>query len=169
MSTTNRNFQPVKYAANRHSVTGVLAVAALAGMVLSRKAGETDVLELANGKAGFFLDRDVVSAADFKTATEQHQLYPNKAGFVYPYMIGGAVTAEDFEEIWIEGDALHSSMDSSVTADTGVTTNAGKVCKLTDMLTQEALGIVRQNIPAINGAGRRFLIEIRRSVKVITH
>lgn len=166
MSTRIRNFQPVKYAANRHSITGLLAVAALAGMVVTRKSGATDELELATGKAGFFLDRDVVAnAAALKALVDANELRPNKDGFEYPYVAGGAVTAEDFAEIWIEGDALDSSMDVNTVVGSAVTTNAGKIAELTDSEAQEALGIVRLNEADANGSGRRFLIEVRRAPK----
>ena len=168
MSTRTRNFQPVKYPANRHSITGTLAVAALMGMVVTRKSGETDVLELANGKAGFFLDRDVVANAAALTAlVDANELRPNKDGFEYPYVAGGAVTAEDFAEVWIEGDALDSSMDANTVVGSSVTTESGKIAELTDSEAQEALGIVRQNIADANGSGRRFLIEVRRAPKNI--
>lgn len=166
MSTRTRNFQPVKYAANRHSITGLLAVAAVAGMVLSRKAGATDELELATGEAGFFLDRDVVAnKAALAALVDANELRPDKDGFEYPYVAAGAVTAEDFAEIWIEGAALDASMDAATVVGSAVTTAAGKIAELTNSETQEALGVVRQNIAAINTASpaRRFLIEIRRA------
>lgn len=165
MSTRTRNFQPVKYAANRHSITGLLAVAAVAGMVVSRKAGATDELELATGKAGFFLDRDVVANnAALKALIDANELRPNKDGFEYPYVAGQAVTAEDFDEVWIEGAALDASMDGTVTVGSRFTTASGKIAKWT-ATTQESLGIVRETIDDINGAGKRFLIQIAREAK----
>jgi len=164
MSTRTRNFQPVKYPANRHSITGLLAVAAVAGMVVSRKAGATDELELANGKAGFFLDRDVVAnKAALAALVDANELRPNKDGFEYPYVAGGAVTAEDFAEVWIEGSALDSSMDANTVLRSAVTTVNGKIGELTDSETQEAIGIVIDKIDDANGAGKRFLIEVRRA------
>lgn len=166
MSTRIRNFQPVKYPANRHSITGILAVAAVMGMVLTRKSGETDALELADGKAGFFLDRDVAAnKAALQALVEANERRPDKAGFEYPYVAGGAVTVEDYAEVWVEGDALDASMDVNTVVGSAVTTAAGKIAELTNSEAQEALGIVRLNEADANGAGRRFLIEVRRAPK----
>lgn len=165
MSTRTRNFQPVKVAAGRQSITGILAVAALQGMVLARTAGAADTLELADGVAGMFLREDVVSSAALTTLIEADELRPNKGGFQYPYTVGGAVTAEDYAEVWIEGDALDASMDVNTVIGSSVTTSAGKIAELTDSEAQECLGVVRDNIAAINGAGRRFLIEVARAPK----
>ena len=165
MSTRTRNFQPVKVAANRQSITGLLAVAALQGMVVTRKAGSVDTVELATGKAGLFLREDVVTSAALTALVEANELRPNKDGFQYPYIVGDAVTAEDYAEVWVEGDALDASMDENTVIGSSVTTSAGKIAELTDSEAQEALGIVRDNIAAINGAGRRFLIEVARAPK----
>lgn len=163
-----RNFQPVQYSATRATITGTLAVAALAGMVVCQKSGTTDELELATGKAGFFLDRDVVAnKAALQALIEANELRPNKDGFEYPYVAGGAVTGEDFDIIEIEGSALDASMDNTITAGTPVTTASGKVSKLTNSETQETLGIVRLVADDVNGSGKRFTIQIARSAKNI--
>lgn len=162
------NFQPTQYSPNRFTLTGLLAVAALAGMVVTRKNAASDELELANGKAGFFLDRDVVAnKAALQALIEANELRPDKDGFEYPYVAAGAVTAGDFQEIEIEGDALDASMDDTVTVDTTVTTSAGKIAVLTDSEAEEALGIVRKIEDAKNGAGKRFTIQIVRAPKNI--
>jgi hypothetical protein len=140
------------------------------GMVVTRKAGAAnDELELADGKAGFFLDKDVVTKAALTTAIEAHELRPNKTGFEYPDVLGNPVTAHDFTEVWVEGDALGAGMDDAVAQETPVTTAAGKIVPLTDSEAQECLALVKQNIPAINTASpaRRFLLEIRRAPKNI--
>lgn len=168
MSTRNRNFEVVQINPARNSMTGVLAVAAVMGMLVSRKAGAVDTLELADGTAGLFLRRDVVDAATLKTLTDADILRPNKADFVMPYTVNGAVTAEDYAEVWVEGtELLDSSMDANTLVDSAVTTKDGKIAELTDSEAQEALGIVRQNVAAINHAApaRRFLIEVRRAPK----
>lgn len=166
-----RNFQPQAYTPNRTTITGALAVAAVMGMVLTRKAGAAnDELELADGEAGFFLDRDVVAnKAALTTLIEANELRPDKDGFEYPYVAGEPVTAQDFAEVWVEGEALGAGMDNTVAQHTAVTTAAGKIVPLTNSETQECLGIVRQNIAAINTAApaRRFLIEVRRAPKNI--
>lgn len=168
MSTLNKNFQPVKYPTNRHTVTGILAVAAVAGMVVSRKSGSVDTLELANGKAGWFLDRDVVAnKAALDALIDANELRPNKNGFEYPYVAGGAVTGEDFEEFWIEGAALDASMDANAPIRATVTTINGKIGLLTNSETQEAIGIIEDRIDDFNGSGKRFLIRKAVSGKAI--
>lgn len=161
-----KNFQPTQYSSTRFTVTGLLAVAALAGMVVTRKNAADDELELANGKAGFFLDRDVVAnKAALQALMEANELRPDKDGFEYPYVAGGQVTAGDFEEIEIEGDALDASMDANTTVGTAVTTASGKIAELTDSEAQECLGIVRKIVDDINGTGKRFTIQIVRAPK----
>ncbi len=171
MSTRFRNFQPNDIQSERKSIGGKLAVAAVMGMVVCRKAGATlalqDELELATGKSGFFLRRDVADAAALKAFVDADVLRPGKAGWETPYLIGSSVQAEDFDEIWIESpELLHASMDVDTPVGSRVTTAAGKITEWT-ATTQEAFGIVRENIPAINTAGpaRRFLIEIIRAPK----
>lgn len=159
------NFQPVKPKKGRDSIGGLLAVAAVCGMIASRKTGADDTLELATGKAGFFLSRDVVSEGDFKTALEQQELYPDKNQFELPCKVGGSVQAEDFQEVWVEGAALlDASMDAATVVRAPVTSAAGKFAELTNSETQECLGFVVLNEAARNGGGgRRFLIQIARS------
>lgn len=168
MAKQYANFQPNKVAAHRNSIGGKLAVVAKRGQIVTRKAGATDEVELATGKAGLFLRRDVVEAAAHKTLVEQEQIYPNKNGFELPYIKDGSVQAEDYSEVWVEGtDLLDASMDETVTARTPVTTAAGKIAVLTDSATEETLGFVELNEAAKNGAGRRFLIEVARSAKIV--
>jgi len=169
MSLRYANFQPVKPKKGRDSIGGLLAVAAVCGMIVSRKTGATDELELSTGKAGFFLSRSVVSDADFKTALEQQELYPDKNEFELPFKVDGSVQAEDFQEVWVEGSALlDASMDVSTTVRAPVTSAAGKFAELTDSEAQECLGFVVLNEAARNGGGgRRFLIQIARSGKNI--
>lgn len=163
-----RNFQPTQYPANRHTVIAKLAVAALAGMVVNLKAGTTDEFELSDGKAGFFLDKDVVAnKAALQALIEANELRPNKAEFELPDVAGAPVAAQDFAEIEIEGSALDASMDGTVTVDTQVTTAAGKIAKLTDSEAEECLGVVRRVADDVNGTGKRFTIQIMRSAKVI--
>jgi hypothetical protein len=166
-----RNFQPVRYTNNRYTVTGMLAVAAVMGMMVCRKAGAAnDELELANGKAGWILDRDVLAnKAALTNAIEANELRPDKDYFEYPYVAGQPVTGQDFEEFWVEGDALGAGMDATVAAETQLTTAAGKYVPLTDSEAQECVGIVKQNIAAVNtdAPARRFLIETRRAPKNI--
>lgn len=164
-----RNFQPVKTPKGRHSIGGLLAVAAVLGQIVTRKAGATDTLELATGKAGYFLTRDVVSSAAMKTYMEQDELYPDKGGFGSPFVVGGSVQAEDLPEVWVEGPALLSGIDTDTPVGTVVTTNAGKLVPLTDAETQEPMGIIRQVIAAINddtADAARVLVEVRRGQKV---
>ena len=165
-----RNFQPVQYNSSRNTQTGVCAVAAVMGMVLSLKDDdlETPILELADGKAGLFLDRDIVAnKAALQVLVEANELRPNKGEFEYPYVAGGAVTAQDFDLVWVEGAALHASMDVETTIGQQVTTAAGKITELTNSETQECLGVVRKNMAAINttAPARRFLIEVIRAPK----
>jgi hypothetical protein len=163
-----KNFQPTQYSPNRFTVTGLLAVAALAGMVVTRKNAAADEVELADGKAGYFLDRDVVAnKAALQTLIEANELRPDKDGFEYPYVAGGQVTAGDFEEIEIEGSALDSSMDGTVAVGDQVTTASGKIALLTDSEAEECLGIVRKIVDDINGSGKRFTIQIVRAPKNI--
>jgi hypothetical protein len=163
-----KNFQPTQYSASRFTVTGVLAVAALAGMVVTRKNAAADELELADGKSGFFLDRDVVAnKAALQSLIEANELRPDKDGFEYPYVAGGPVTAGDFEEIEIEGSAMDASMDGTVTVGTPVTTASGKIAVLTDSEAEECLGIVRKIVDDVNGAGKRFTIQVIRAPKNI--
>ena len=157
-----KNFQPVKPKSDRHSIGGILAVAAVAGMVVSHHATAEDTLELATGKAGYFLTRDVKTAADLKTFSEQNQLYPDAGGFETPFLVGGSVQAADYDEVWVEGEVLDASMDAATTIGCPVTTNAGKIAEVTNAATQEVLGVVEKNIAAVNGAGRRFLIRVQR-------
>jgi hypothetical protein len=160
------NFQPVQYSATRLTITGTLAVAALAGMVVNLKAGTTEELELSTGKAGFFLPRDVVAdKAALKTLIESNQLRPDKDGFEYPYVAGEAVTGEDYELIEIEGAALDASMDGTIVAGQQVTTASGKISKLTNSQTQECLGVVRLVADDVNGSGKRFTIQVIRAPK----
>ena len=170
MAIRVNNFQPVKYGSDRHSIGGKLAVAAKRGMIVSRKAGAVDELELATGKAGFFLARDVVSAADAKAFVEADELRPNKSGFQSPYVIDGSVQAEDFEEIWVEGtDLLNASMDVNTPVGAQVTTSAGKFTEVTSLTTQEVIGKVVLNIAAINtvAPARRFLLQIIRGTNPV--
>lgn len=166
MSTRTRNFQPVAYNQSRHTITGMLAVAALAGMVVCRKAGAVDELELANNKAGFFLDRDVVAnKAALQALIDNNELRPNKDGFEMPYVAGQAVTAHDFDEFWIEGDALGAGMSGALAVGTPLTTAEGKLVPATNTETQEVVGYVSDNIDDINGAGKRFLVTRARAAK----
>lgn len=170
MAIRVNNFQPVKYGSDRHSIGGKLAVAATRGMIVSRKTGATDELELSTGKAGFFLCRDVVSAANAKAFVEADELRPDKAGFVSPYVIDGSVQAEDFTEIWVEGSALlDASMDVNTRIGDQVTAVAGKFAEVTSLTTQEVIGKVVLNIAAINTASpaRRFLIQIIRGTNPV--
>lgn len=166
-----RNFQPVEYPPRRTTITGMLAVAAVMGMVVARKAGAAnDELELADGKAGFFLDRDVVeNKAALTTIIEANELRPDKGYFEYPYVAGEPVTGHDFAEVWIEGEALGAGMDNTVAQETPLTTAAGKIVPMTDSSTQECIGVVKQNHAALNAAApaRRFLIEVRRLINVV--
>lgn len=167
MALQYNNFEPVKSPAGRHSIGGSLAVTAKRGMIVTEAVAD-NTLELATGRAGFFLTRDVVSAADFKIALEQEELYPDKGGFPLPTQVGKSAQAEHFQEVWVEGaDLLDANMDASVAARAPVTTNAGKFAKLTASATQEAMGVVVKNEPAKNGAGRRFLILVTRTPKVV--
>ncbi len=169
MAIRVKNFQPVKYGSDRHSIGGKLAVAAKLGMIVSRKSGAVDELELATGKAGFFLCRDVVTAADAKAFVEADELRPDKAGFVSPYVIDGSVQAEDFVELWVEGsDLLHASMDVNTPVGAQVTSAAGKFSEVTSLTTQEVIAKVVLNIAAVNGGGgRRFLLQIIRGTNPV--
>jgi hypothetical protein len=164
MALRHLNFQPVKPKRDRHSIGGTLAALAVAGMIVARHATNEDVLELANGKAGYFLMRDVVSAAAQKTALEQEELYPDRGAFHLPYLQGGVVQADDHDEVWVEGAALlDASMDAATTIGCPVTSAAGKFAEVTTAATQEVLGTVVSNVAALNGGGgRRFLIKIHR-------
>src|SRR5690606_36172215 len=107
-------------------------VAAVMGMVVNVKDDdlETPTLELANGKSGLFLDRDVVAnKAALQALVESNELRPNKDGFAYPYVAGGAVTAEHFDLVWVEGAALHVSLDVDTVIGQQVTTNAGTIAE----------------------------------------
>lgn len=162
------NFQPIEYSATRFTVTGLLAVAALAGMVVNVKAGTDYELELSTGVAGFFLDKDVVAnKAALQALIEANMLRPDKDGFEYPDVAGGAVTAQDFGVIEIEGSALDASMDADATAGMSVTTAAGKIALLTDSEAEESLGIIRSVADDVNGSGKRFTIQIIRAPKNI--
>lgn len=170
MSTRVRNFQPNDIADDRKTITGLLAVAAVMGMVVNRKVGSTlstqDQLELSSGKAGYFLRRDVADPAGLKAFIDADVLRPNKLGFETPYPIGGVCQAEHFDEVWVEGiDILGAGMNTAAGTSFAVTTLNGQIIPLTHTATQETLGIVRENIPAVNTASpaRRFLIEIRRA------
>lgn len=164
MALRHLNFQPVKPKRDRHSIGGVLAVLAVQGMLVARHATNEDVLELANGKAGYPLMRDVVSPADFKTALEQEELYPDRGGFHLPFRQGSVVQADDHDEAWVEGAALlDASMDAATTIGCPVTSALGKYAEVTNAATQEVLGTVVMNVPALNGGGgRRFLIKFHR-------
>lgn len=167
MIRTN-NFQPTKYSPSRHSIGGKLAVAAKRGQIVRRKAGTTDELELATGTGGFHLTRDVVTAADAKAFHEADLLRENKGGFQTPFVVDGAVQAEDFAEVWVEGpDLLGAGMDNSVTVGTPLMVSGGKFIPLATPATNENYGVVRENIAAINhpGPARRFLIQITRQPK----
>jgi hypothetical protein len=163
------NFQPNKLTPNRYSIGGLLAVAAVRGMIVDRKSGDEDTLELSTGKAGYFLRRDVASAAERMTFVEQDMLYPDARGFEMPYLVGGSAQAEDYEEVWVEGaDLLDASMDAATAIRCPVTSAAGKFAELTDSEAQETLGHVALNEAAENaGVGRRFLIRIARSARTI--
>ncbi len=170
MAIRNPNFLPVRYPTDRHTETGKLAVAAVLGMVLVHKAGAgaDGEFELADGEAGFFLTRDVVSAADAKAFFEADQLRPDKAGFQSPFVVDGNVQVEDLDKFWVEGPALlDASMDADTPIGSSVTTAAGKIAELANSETKEALGIVRDKVAALNHAApaKRFLIEVVRAPK----
>ena len=160
-------FQAVQYAANRSTITGLLAVTALAGMVVVPHASQLGVLSLANGQAGFFLDRDVVDPTTLRGMVEQDIIRPNFSNFIYPYCQNMAVLGEDFEYVWIEGAALDASMVAAVAPGTPLTTINGKVGVLTDNNTQECIGAVRTVVPAFLSAApaARFLIQRIRETK----
>jgi hypothetical protein len=169
MAIRVNNFQPVKYGSDRHSIGGKLAVAAKRGQIVNRKSGVVDELELATDKAGFFLARDVMSAANAKLFVEADELRPDKAGFQSPYVIDGSVQAEDFEEVWVEGtDLLDAAMDVNVAVGAQLTSAAGKFKPITHAATQETIGKVVLNIAAVNTAApaRRFLIQIVRGTAI---
>ncbi len=162
------NFLPVRYPSDRHTETGKLAVAAKRGMVVCHKAaaGADGEVELATGKAGFFLTRDVVSAADLKTFHEGNMLRPDKEGFQSPFVINGHVQAEDLDSFWVEGaDVLGASMDADAPIGASVTTAAGKIVLLEDSEAEECLGIIRDKVAAVNAASpaKRFLIQVVRA------
>lgn len=170
MAIRVNNFQPVKYGSDRHSIGGKLAVAATRGMIVNRKSGATDELELSTGKAGFFLARDVVSAASAKAFVEADELRPNKGGFQSPYVIDGSVQAEDVVELWVEGATLlDASMDVNTPVGAQVTSLGGKFSEVTSLTAQEVIGKVVLNIPAINTASpaRRFLIQVIRGTNPV--
>jgi hypothetical protein len=168
MALRYQNFQPVKYGSDRHSFSGVLAVAAVAGMIINVKSDAADAVELSTGKAGFFLRENVLAdAAALKAYIEQDILHPNAAGFRTPAVAGGTVQAEDIVDLWVEGAALlDAAMDGTVAAGAQLTSAAGKWKPVTDATTQETLGIVRRVIAAQNaGSGYRFRIQIVRDGK----
>lgn len=169
MAIRSKNFQPVKYSPSRHSVGGILGVAAVRGMILNRLAGSVDTWELATGKAGYFLTRDVVSAAAAKTFHEADMLRPDKGGFESPFVVGGSVQVEDYEEFWVEGaDLLHASMDAATPVGAQVTSAAGKFSEVTSLTTQEVIAKVVLNIAALNGGGgRRFLLQTVRGANPV--
>lgn len=170
MARKHKLFQPNKYARHRASIGGKLAVAAVAGLIVTRKSGATDELELATGKAGFFLRTQVVAdLATLKGLIDANELRMNKAGFEYPVVAGSSVQAEDFEEVWVEGSTLlHASMDENVAPGTPVTTDAGKLKVLTNSETEESMGKVALNIAGVvDPANRRFLIHVMRTAKVV--
>ncbi len=163
-----RNFQPNDVSATRKTITGILPVAAVMGMIVNRNSTTTDtsdVLQLSTGRAGYFLRRDVVTVAARKAWLDADELRPNKGGFEVPYVIDGAVTAEDFDEVWVEGSALlDASMDAATAVGANVTSSAGKFAEVTNLATQDILGVVQVNEAALNGGGgRRFLIRVTRS------
>lgn len=163
----SKNFQPVKYPANRHQIGGTLAVVAKQGQIVNRTS-ETAV-GLATGKAGFFLTRDVMAAADLKAYHDADELRPNKDGFQTPFLVGDSVQAEELVEVWVEGaDLLGAGMDETIVAGQQVTTAAGKFVPLTDANTQEKMGVVRVATAAANAdaPAPRFLIEI---IKATVH
>lgn len=163
-------FQPTKREANRFSIGGLLAVAAVEGMIVNRKAGTADTLELSTGKAGYFLSRDVKSLADIQTHVRADVLDPNKGGFQTPFQVDGSVQAEDYDEVWVEGAGLlDASMDNTVVAGANVTSATGKYALLTNSETQESLGVVSLVEPGRlpGSTGKRFCIQVRRSVKNI--
>lgn len=162
-----QNFQPVKYNKGRHSIGGVLAVAAVRGMIVCRSTSAEDTLALATGKAGFFLTRDVVAnEAALKAYHDADELRPNKAGFQTPAVAGDVVQAEELHEVWVEGtDLLDASITNSTPAGSKLTTTAGKFALLTNSNTQECVGIIRTVLAAQNAVApaKRFLIEILRN------
>jgi hypothetical protein len=166
------NFQPVKYAANRHSIGGVTDAAFVAkrGQIVQQTA-DGDGIEIADdGKAGYFLTRDVMLAADLKAWHDANELRPNKAGFTTPFLAGQPAQAEDLKEIWVEGtDLLDASIDENTAVDTALTTDGGKFAVLTDSEAQECIAIVRAKVAALNddAPAKRFLLEIVRAPKNI--
>ncbi len=162
-------FQPVKYNPGRHSFAGTFVGTGKRGLILTRHATSKDVLILANGVSGFFATRDIVADNDALQAfVEADSLRPNKGGFQSPFVSGGAVQVEDYEEVWVEGtDLLDASMDVNTAVNTQVTTANGKFSERTSLTTMEGIAIVKQNIPAINtdAPARRFLLQIIRTPK----
>jgi len=164
-----QNFQPVKYCSDRFSAGGITP----ADMVLKRgnivthsPTAENALVIAPDGKAGFFLTRDVMLATGLQAYVDADELRPNKAGFQTPFLAGGSAQMEDYDEIWVEGtDHLDVTVGNAIVAGQKLTTKGGKFSTLTNSETQELIGIVRTVIPSANGAGgtKRFLIEIVRS------
>lgn len=163
-----RNFQPEKVAAHRHSIGGTVSFLAPLGAIVVPHATQANVLSLATGRAGFFLRRAVVSAADFKTEVEQNELYPDRAGFEMPTKINGHAQAEDYSGVWVEGEALLDASLADVAVGTRVTSAAGKFAALTNSTTQESLGVIRRKLPAANAeSGFRYMIHVIRDTAAI--
>lgn len=166
MSVKYRDFQPVKSSPTRHTIGGKVAFEAPRGLVVLPKSDGTDELVKANGKAGYFLMRGVVTAAALTAAIKANEVptgMASPAEFEYPYEVNASGQAEDLQEFWVEGDDLIHDLDENTTVGTKVTTNAGKIAELTDSATQECLGIVRAIEDAKNTEdAKRFRIEVIR-------
>ena len=171
MAIRNQNFQPVKYNASRPSFGGITPdsmVLKRGNIVTHNPAAENALIIAPDGKAGFFLTRDVMPQADLKAYVDADELRPNKAGFQTPFLAGQSAQMEGYDEIWVEGtDHLDVSITNSTAVGQSITTKGGKFSALTTPASQELIGIVRTVIPSFNGAAgtKRFLIEIVRAAQ----
>lgn len=167
MAKKYENFQPQQTPDNPDSIGGIANFTAVRGNIVVPKGDGTNEVELADGQAGYFLDRDVKSEADITAIVKANEVptvgqFGNE--FEMPYQEGNAAQAKVFPAVWVEGSDLIHDLDENTTVDTQVTTNAGKIAELTDSEDQESMGVVRAIEPAKNAAApaKRFLIAVMR-------
>jgi len=156
----------VTRALDGNSISGKLAVAALAGMLVQTKPTTTAngahvftdsvELELATGRRGFVLERDVLN----QTEHTLHQLM-FQPGILTPELVNSHVSARQVQEIEVEGTGhLDASIVAGLSGGTKLTTSAGKWALITDAAAQEVAGILRGYLAPEDGGAVRVLIEV---------
>ena len=159
---TKNTLAQVSKPAHREPISGLVATAIAYGLqVCFKNSGDPQddkELVLANKKAGFFLNQDVLSDADWQAQILKQEHFPDRISSPVP--VGSAVTARPWDELELEGDAhLGANLLAAPAAEAKLCTLAGKFELWVDNATSgEVTGVVDRILTPVTAGEVRISI-----------